>query len=61
MNIKCPFCGKGNVIITSSFGRHYYKIPSTYFCINCFYAWYPENVEFSNIELEDKSDNQKED
>lgn len=51
MSNKCPFCGKGTVIINSFFGR-YYKAPP-YFCTNCGYTWYKEDMEPSNIELSD--------
>lgn len=51
---KCPFCGKGNVIVNSFFSK-YDKIPP-YFCINCGYAWYQKDRESSNTGLTDSTE-----
>lgn len=51
---KCPFCGKGNVIVNSFFGR-YYKAPP-HFCIDCGYVWYREDMEPSNADLTDPTE-----
>ena len=37
MSNKCPFCGKGNVIINSFFGKDDETPPNI--CLNCGYAW----------------------
>ena len=52
MSNKCPFCGKGNVIINSFFGKYYKEGPPN-LCLNCGYAWYQEDMESSNIEPSD--------
>lgn len=51
---KCPFCGKGNVIVNSFLGK-YYKTPP-YFCIDCGYIWYQEDMELSNAYLTDTTE-----
>lgn len=45
---KCPFCGKGNVIVNSFFWKYYEAPP--YFCIDCGYVWYQSDVEPSNVD-----------
>lgn len=54
MVIECPFCGKGNVIVNSFFGK-YYKVPP-HFCIDCGYVWYREDMEPSNAYLTDSTE-----
>lgn len=46
MSNKCPFCGKGNVIINVFFGKYCKEAPPN-LCLNCGYTWGQENIESS--------------